>query len=633
MKKKQRTHRGMGMTMSRPAVSLAIGSRIRLARLVLLLLATCTLAVAATVRPERWLNDVKYLASEELKGRGDGTPELDQAAAYIEEQFRETGLEPLSGGFFQSFTASTGAELGTNNQLVAFEPESKTYRLRRDFIPLSFSSSGETKGAVVFVGYGITAPEYNYDDYEGVDVRGKIVLMLRHEPQENDEASVFRGRQLTRHAEFVRKAINARNHGATAGVIVDDPVNHSHSADRLVPFGTSSGPNDAGIPIMQVRQDVVLSWMNQAGRSFVELQKAIDRDLTNHSFVLPAPFQLSLHTDVKQQSSQLKNVIGVLRGTDPKLRNEYIVIGAHYDHLGLGHQGGSLTPSQIGQIHHGADDNASGTAGMMELARYFASERENLRRSILFMAYAGEELGLLGSAHYVQEPLVPLNQTIAMLNLDMIGRVNNNKLYVGGVGTSPSFRKLVEEENQVTNFDLDFSELGYDASDHMSFGRNRVPVMFFFSGLHADYHKPSDTWDKVEPAETALVLELVARVARRIDQTDERPAYTPPPTRNQRNTARASDEQNGYGAYFGSVPDFGQTEKGVKFADVREDSPAAKAGLKPGDVLVKFDGMEILNLYDFTDALQRKSPGDEVPVVVLRNGQEVQASVTLGRRE
>jgi C-terminal processing protease CtpA/Prc len=221
-----------------------------------------------------------------------------------------------------------------------------------------------------------------------------------------------------------------------------------------------------------------------------------------------------------------------------------------------------------------------------------------------------------------------------MLNLDMIGRVTNNKLFVGAVGTSPGFRKLVEEENQATRFDLDFSDLGYDASDHMSFGRNQVPVMFFFSGLHADYHKPSDTWEKLKPAETAQVLELVARVTRRIDQNDERPDYVPPPPRNnRRNSPNDSEEPGGYGTYFGSVPDFGQTAKGVKFADVREGSPAAVAGLKPGDVLIRFEGKEILNLYDFTDALRGKQPGDEVPVVVLREGREVTATVTLGRRE
>ena len=611
--------------------------RRRPALLLLILIAAAAISFSAPVHSDRWLNDAKYLSSDDLKGRGDGTPELDKAADYIADQFRKTGLDPLPGGFFQAFTATVGSEMGKDNQLLETAPKSQSYHLKQDFLPLTFSATGEPSGGVAFVGYGITAPEYNYDDYKGIDVSGKIALALRHEPQENDDNSIFRGRQMTRHAEFATKAINARAHGAIALLVVNDPVNHSGSDDQLVPFGAAAGPNDVGIPVLQVKQTAVNGWMKETGQSLEQLQKSIDRDLTNHSFRLPANFRLTIHTDVHQKREKLKNVVGVLRGSDPKLRDQYIVIGGHYDHLGDGSQGGSLAPSEIGEIHHGADDNASGTAGVMELARMLEPERDHLRRSILFMTFAGEELGLLGSAHYVEDPMVPLDNTIAMLNLDMIGRVNNNKLFVGGVGTSPIFRKLVEEENsQSSKFDLDFSDLGYDASDHMSFGRNKVPVMFFFSGLHADYHRPSDTWDKLEPFETGMVLELVARVARRIDATDERPPYTPPPARNTRTASgRGGDngQGGGYGPYFGSVPDFGQSENGVKFAEIREGSPAAKAGIKAGDVLIQFDGKNIGNLYDFTYALQAKKAGDEVEVTVLRNGQKVTASVKLTPRD
>ncbi len=594
-------------------------------------------ALAAPVSSSRWLDDVKYLSSDELRGRGDGMPELNTAADYIANEFRKAGLERVDQSYFQPFVAATGVELGSDNHMARLEPQARPYRLRQDFIPLSFSASGDVTAPVVFVGYGITAPEYNYDDYRGVDVRGKIVLMLRHEPQQEDDHSVFGGRQMTRYAEFVSKAITARQRGAVALLVVNDPL--SHSGDALVPFGSSSGTSDVGIPVVQVKQDVAEAWLKAVGKDLEDLQKAIDADLSNHSLVLPASLKLNVHTDVRQQHSDLKNVAGLLRGSDPKLRDQIIVIGGHYDHLGVGDQGGSMAPAQRGQIHHGADDNASGTAGVMEMARIFSAERDHLRRSILFMTFAGEELGLLGSADYVQEPLLPLDRTIAMINLDMIGRVQKDKLYVGGTGTSPGFRNLLEEENAASGFQLDFSDLGYDASDHMSFGRNQVPVLFFFSGLHSDYHKPSDTWDKVEPLETARVLELVARVVRRIDQTDERPAYTPV-TRPSRGAARASNDPGnssgqtgGYGPYFGSVPDFAESERGVKFAEIRDGSPAAQAGLRAGDVLVKFDGQEIRNLYDFTYALQAKQPGDQVPVVVLRSDKEIQATVKLARRE
>jgi len=378
--------------------------------------------------------------------------------------------------------------------------------------------------------------------------------------------------------------------------------------------------------------------MKRAGQSLPGLQKAIDKDLSLHSFVLPPAIRVHLRTDVSPRRRTLKNVAGYLPGNDPKLRDEIIVIGAHYDHLGLAEQGGSLDSSPLGKIHHGADDNASGTSGIIELARAFSEDKIHLRRSVLFLAFAGEELGLFGSANYVEHPRFPIDRTIAMLNLDMIGRMQQNKLFIGGVGTSPGFRNLVAEEGKSLDLHFDFTDSGYDASDHMSFARKRIPVLFFFSGLHADYHRPSDTWDKMEPNETAKVLELVEGVVRRIDAAGARPPYVQ--VRDDRRYRAESPEHGGagdeggggYGAYFGSVPDFGENINGVKFADVRPGSPAANAGLQAGDVLTEFEGQPIRNLYDFTEALRGKNPGDEVTVMVLRGGQQVRAKVKLGRR-
>ena len=604
---------------------------------VLLLLAVFhgSLLAEPSVRGDRWLADAKYLSSDRLKGRGNTIPELDEAASYIAEQFRKAGLEVLPGGAFQPFEANVGAELGTDNNLAMLSPSARSYKIQQHFIPLSMSGSGERSGALAFVGYGITAPEYGYDDYDGIDVEGKVVLVLRHEPQETDESSVFRGRRFTRHAGLVNKAINARNHGAVAMLLVNDPLYHKGDEDTLVRFGRGGGPSDLGVLAVHLKRAVVEQWMSEAGKSLLELQEAIDRDLTPRSFHLPPTIQVKLQADVRHRKRTLKNVAAFLPGSDPDLRDEIIVLGAHYDHLGLGEQN-SLVPRQAGQIHNGADDNASGTAGLLELARAFGAERGQLRRSLLFLAFAGEEIGLLGSAHYVEEPLVPLGRTIAMLNLDMIGRVKQNKLYIGGVGTSPGFRSLieqenVEQENKGPAFQIEFSDAGYDASDHISFNRKQVPVLFFFSGLHADYHKPSDTWEKLEPENTARLLELVSRVVRKIDAEDERPQFTQ--VRRRRRARGGAGEGGGYGPYFGSIPDFGESDKGVKFADVREGSPAAQAGLQAGDILIEFDGNEMRNLYDFTYALRGKSPGDEVPVVVLRDTQEVRAVVKLGRRE
>jgi membrane-associated protease RseP (regulator of RpoE activity) len=276
---------------------------------------------------------------------------------------------------------------------------------------------------------------------------------------------------------------------------------------------------------------------------------------------------------------------------------------------------------------------------MMELARSFSAEGARPRHSLLFMAFSGEERGLLGSANYVGSPLIPLDRTVAMINLDMIGRVSRNRLYIGGVGTSSQFRQWLQEANQGFGFQLDYSDSGYGASDHMSFARREVPVLFFFSGLHADYHKPTDTWEKQLPVETAKVLEMVSRVVNRIDEANDRLQFVRVQRQQQpRDHGEAASEQTGdpgpgYGAYFGSIPDFGEVERGVKFADVRDGSPAAQASLRPGDTLIQFDGKEVRNLYDFTDYLRAKRPGDEVPVVVLRDGQEIRATVKLGSRQ
>ncbi|MSO20778.1 MAG: M28 family peptidase [Acidobacteria bacterium] len=601
------------------------------------------------VQADRWLADARHLSSDQMKGRGDGMPELNKAANYIAQEFQKAGLKPLTGGWFQPFHVVVGADLGKQNKLVMTNSKKISYRLRRDYTPLGFSGTANVTAGVVFVGYGIVAPEYQYDDYANLDVHGKAVLVLRHEPQEASDASVFSGRRMTRHAEFLSKAVIARNHGAVALIVVNDPANHAGAGsgdnDKLVPFGESTGPGDAGIPVIQVKQAVAEAWLRAAGKSLRGLQSAIDADLSNHSFVLPDTLRLQVSTEVKKRDAGLKNVVGFLPGNDPKMRDEVIVIGGHYDHLGLG-DNGSMAQNLRGQIHYGADDNASGTAGVMELARLFVAEKSN-RRSLLFMAYAGEEMGLLGSAHYVANPMLPLDRTVAMLNLDMIGRAKGNKLYMGGVGTSPDFRRIVSEENvNASNsaangagpgFDIDYNDSGYDASDHMSFARHNIPVMFFFTGLHSDYHRPSDTWDKLVPEPTARVLNLAAGITRRIDSNDARPVYTAVerPRRGQGQPQGQGDQgapSSGYGAYFGSVPDFGQSVAGVKFDDVRADSPAAKAGLKAGDVMIKFDGQTVNNLDEFSYLLSGKRPGDTVDVVVQRNGQEVSAKVTLAER-
>ena len=628
---------------------------------------------------QEFLDPIKFLSSDELKGRGDGTPELNRAADYIAARFSRFGLTPAgdSGTYFQNFMLTVGAKLGTTNSLVYESGATrKTLALNRDFIPFSFSQDATVDAPLFFAGYGITAPEYHYDDYQGADVKGKMVIVLRHEPQENDEKSVFAGKQLTMYSDILNKAINARNHGAAGVILVNDVGNHPGEPDDLVKFGSLAGPEDIGVAVIQVTTAVVDEWLKPSAHTLDDLRQAIDKDLSNHSFAVTqvragqgadlkvgatpenaglkaaATPRVAATVEVERIQKQVANVVALLPGSDPTLARQAVVIGAHYDHLGLGEQY-SLAPRQIGQIHHGADDNASGTSGVLELADFF-THRARPKHTIVFITFAGEELGLLGSSYYTAHPEFPLDQTIAMINMDMIGRVSRNRLYIGGTGTSPGFKKLVEDANQALalptpvshasgtaaarqpgdtgltqNFDLSYSASGYGASDQTSFTVHNIPVLFFFSGLHSDYHKPSDTWDKIDAVAGARVLELVAGVTESLDQLTEKPQYV----RVAEPASPASGGGGGYGPYFGSIPDFGEIEHGVKFADVRDGSPAAKAGFKAGDVLVEFDTKKIENLYDFTYALRAHKPGDKVTVTVLRNGEKLTREVTLEVRK
>lgn len=576
--------------------------------------------------PERIKAHIEYLASQRLKGRGTGTPELNKAAKYIAEQFKREGLEPGAGkSYFQKFRVTVGAQLGPQNKAEAvIGKQSISLKAQQDYQPLNFSDSGGVSAGLVFAGFGTTAPEYEYDDYLHLDVTGKAVIVLRNEPQKDDEKSKFDGRQPTQHSQIVNKAINARNHGARALVLVNDQPGPAEE-DLLIKFGSLTGPENAGILLIQAKRDVVDKWLAPSGKTLAQLQKAIDEKLTPQSFYVPDA-KLELKVDVRRITAETQNVVAVLRGRDPKLAEEAIVIGAHYDHLGLGERN-SLAPSQAGKVHPGADDNASGTAVVLELGRALAERRRDLRRSIVFLAFSGEELGLLGSAYYTKNPAWPLERTEAMLNLDMVGRPREGKLYVGGVGTSPGFKEILEKANR-TGLQLSYSESGYGSSDHTSFYVKNIPVLFLFSGLHADYHKPSDLPEKIQFADAARVGDLALRTTLTLAAQDARPQFV----RVQEARPPAGGGGPGYGAYFGSIPDMGEEVEGVKFADIRDGSPAAKAGLKAGDILIEFAGKPIKNLYDFTFALRAHKPGEEVSVTVLRGKEKMTVTVRLEQR-
>ena len=570
-----------------------------------------------------YLKDVQVLAAPNMEGRGAGTKGLAKASHYIEQRYSSLGLQPAgTNGYRQPFTVTTGARLKSHNELVAITAGSRgELKINQDFEPISFSESGTFTGPLVFAGYGATAEEFQYDDYAGLDVKGKVVLVLRYEPETFAAKAGHQG--LTRYSQIITKAINARNHGAQAMILVNGKLGEGEE-DLLLRFGGISGPENSGIMIAQVKNAVADTWLRTAGKSLSDAQQQINTAGKPSSFALPDTLQLLLKIDIEQTHAQVNNVLAYLPGKT----DEYIVIGAHYDHLGRG-DSNSLAPSQIGQIHPGADDNASGTAGVLELARVFAPLKGQLDRGILFMSFSGEELGLLGSSHWVQNPTKPLDNCVAMINMDMIGRIRDNKVYVGGVGTGSTLQSILDQVQKTTPLRMEYSAGGYASSDHTSFVTKKVPVLFFFSGLHGDYHKPSDTADKINAASAVQLLDVVSGVAVQLADAPQRPEFV--------NVAEAKTTAGGagagYGPYFGSIPDFAEVKDGVRFSDVRPGSPAAKAGLRAGDILVQFGDKPIHNLYDFTDALRSSRVGQVVEVKVLRDGKPLTVSVKLEQRK
>jgi hypothetical protein len=593
------------------------------------LAAVLSAAVPSTIGSadsQRYLGDIKTLTEDKMEGRGDGTRGLLRAEHLLESRYKSLGLVPAgTQGFLQPFTVTTGAKLKGKNHVIYQLAEKKTeLKLQQDYVPFSFSESGSAIAPLIFAGYGITADEFGYDDYAGIDVKDKIAVVLRYEPASFAAKTGNQG--LTLHSQLITKAINARNHGAKGLVLVNGKLGDGEQ-DLLTHFGSVSGPENVGILFAQVKNSIAQNWFQTAGKSLRDVQEQINASGKPFSFAFSDRLQAMLSIQIETTHATVNNVLAYLPGKT----DEYIILGAHYDHLGRGNSD-SLAPSQIGQIHPGADDNASGTAGVLELARLFAPMKGQSQRGILFASFAGEELGLLGSAAWVKNPTRPLDKAVAMLNMDMIGRIKDDKVYIGGVGTGSTFQKILEQVQKESQLKFDYSQGGYASSDHTSFVAQKIPVLFFFSGLHADYHKPSDTWEKINLDAAARLLNVVAATTVAVVSASERPTFINVVESNS-HSGGVPGGGGGYGPYFGSIPDFGQTENGVKFSDVKPGSPAAKAGLRAGDVLTQFGDKPIKNLYDFTDALRRSKVGDIVHVTVLRDGEVLHADVKLEQRK
>jgi aminopeptidase YwaD len=618
-------------------LSAAAGSFRRRLSVAALIAALCLAAASgalAAADPDRLLADVKYLASEELAGRGTGTPGKDLAAEYLAEEFRKAGLTPRGeDGFFQSFTVTTGSRLGETNRLsVRQGGTQRPLDLGAEFMPLGSTGNGYAYAPVVFAGYGISAPELGYNDYEKIDPRGKIAIVLRHTPDMDDRG------KFAPYATLAYKAMAAREMGAAGILLVTGPgrdenlgvpssvLQQARRGERPA-LGAASGSSDAGIPAAIVRRSVVEKLLAGAARKRdLEALQTLMAHGQPQAFDLPG-VRVGMHVSIERQRTPTRNVIGFLEGSDPALKNEVVVIGAHYDHLGMG-DAHSLADRQEPAIHHGADDNASGTAGVLELARHFGQNRDRLGRSLLFMGFAAEEIGLLGSSHWVKNPTIPLERVAAMINLDMIGRLRNDTVHVIGWASSPAWGPVLEAANRAHGLQLRTgagSGSGIGGSDQQPFYNQGIPVLFFFTGVHPDYHRPSDTWEKIEIAGIARIVGLVADTAEQISRLEARPQFA---RAAEPERAASSPGGGGFRVYLGTIPDYAEEVEGVALAGVREGSPAEKAGLKAGDVLLQFAGQRIRNVQEYTTVLGTAQPNVPVEIVVRRDGREQRLTLT-----
>ena len=669
---------------------------LRTSVLLTLMLATCPWVPAqqqTAPSAERLRAHVTYLASDALAGRRTGTPGAAGAAQYIAGEFSRLGLRPgtqsgraprsrgeAQSRYLQQFPYVAGLELSKSNLLaysISKGPEmsseaagtsSLNLKVGDEWMPLGLSANGHLKDLpLVLVGYGITAADLKHDDYSAASAAGKIAVAFSGTPDGDNP-----------HGQFVRyegvrwKAIAARNAGAKALVVIAREENFKE--DRLSQLRYDNTVGDAGLPVLGISRQTAarllgLNDLAALAEKENEIRKNPNQAATGEGLAVKTSSNVSearnttvsISVEVVRREVAASNVIGILNGSDPNLKNEAILIGAHYDHLGTGGEG-SLAQKE-GDVHHGADDNASGTAGLLELARAFSAQRPKPRRTIIFAAFGGEEEGLLGSNYYVNHPVLPLANTIAMINMDMIGRMKANKLIIGGVGTAQEWRQLIGSTNapEMQNvmatgvvssptkpashagnssaahgltgnmkrwepFDLALSEDGYGPSDHSSFYAKQVPVLFFWTGTHEDYHKPSDTAEKIKYEDETRVLSFVAQVIRTLDTNQQRPTYS---VAKSESTGRST----GFRVYLGTIPNYADTGDGLLLDGVRDDSPAAKAGIAAGDRIVKLAGRDVRNVYDYTYALGEMKAGQEYEVEVMRGTERLKMKLTPAARK
>jgi hypothetical protein len=551
---------------------------------------------------------IKYLSSDALLGRLTGSPGDSLAAEYIKNKLISYGLKPLSGDGLQRYKVTRRVVAGKANTL---EISGKNYTPDKDFMPSSFSSNTGLNSEVVFAGYGfnINIDSLKWNDFSGVDVKGKWVLILRGDPDPENNNSPFVSYSADRD-----KALLAKDMGAAGVLLVSGPLFDPQDAfDSLNLEGYS-----VDIPVLRIKKEVADIILSKSENTIAALEKKLNDSKKPFSF--STKISVKGNAEIVREQANTRNVEMLLPGEDPKLKDEYIILGAHFDHLGMGGPGSGSRALDTTGIHHGADDNASGVAMMMELAEKFAKTKGSHKRSIICLAFSGEEEGLLGSKYFVNDPGIDLSRVNVMINLDMVGRLNEaNNLQIGGVGTAAGLKDIVYAHTDTSIIKLTLSEEGYGPSDHSSFYGKNIPVLFYFTGAHMDYHTPKDTWEKINYKGMIEITDLVFNVAEDLASENTRLIYKEAGPK-----AETVKYKRGKGVTLGIMPDFaGVVKNGLRADFVTPGKPAALGGMQKGDIITFINGKPVNNIQDYMFRMGQLKHGQTISVEVLRGDKKV----------
>ena len=563
--------------------------------------------------------DLFYLAGEECEGRGLKTNGINKAADHVAAAFKAAGLKPAAGdSYFQPFAIKeTYLEAGPHVLTFSGPGDAPLAgEFGKTFTVTGLSGKGKIGGEVVFAGYGL-AVEKKYDDFDGIDAKNKVVLILRQAPQARSKTNTFlTPEERNTHSSLSAKITAAAKRGAAAVVFVND-LDMAGKDDPLVDFDYAKDDGKTGnLPVLHVKRTVVDRLLAGSDKTLAGLEGEIDKDLKPRSFAVKG-WTANVETAIGVRDIPAKNVVGYLEGHGP-LASETVVLGAHYDHLGRGEKGTKDLGSSA--IHYGADDNASGTTALIELARRYGSAKPNREgRRLVFIAFSGEERGLFGSLHYCDKPLFPLKDTVAMLNMDMVGRVRpdektgKERIVVGGVGSAKNFEKLLDDTNVKFGFQIDKSKSGTGPSDHTSFYMAKVPVYFFFSREHPEYHTPKDKPDTINLAGVAKVTDMVEQMTTAIATEKDRPEYVP--------GMHGSMSGGPTGPKLGLMPSYNEGSDGMEVSGIVPGGAAEAAGLKKGDVIKAIDGKPVKNVQDYMKVMAGTKRGEPVEIKIERDGK------------